>query len=125
MSLRPVSKSGLMLREKTVQSGGPAVMCEEHLRHPFDERREMLAMNAIIRGRRRAITASQRVREIRAVGSENQALSQGAEISQHDGPSEVSFGLLQNGRCHNGEGHHLAASHERVQGVTQYLFDER
>jgi hypothetical protein len=75
--------------------------------------------------RQRAITASERIREIQVVGSGKQALSQGAEISQTDGPSEVSCGLLQNGRCHNGEGHHLAAPHERAQEVTQYPFDGR
>lgn len=65
------------------------------------------------------------IREIQVVGSENKALSHEAELSQSDGASELSFSLLQNGRCHNGEGHHLAAPRERVQRVTQYLFDGR
>jgi hypothetical protein len=36
-------------------------------------------------------------------------LSEGAEIPQSVSPSEVSSSLLQSGRCHNGERHHLAA----------------
>jgi hypothetical protein len=75
-------------------------------------------MNAIICERQRAITASQGVREIRAVGSEKQALSpQRRRDFATRRPSEVSLGLLQNGRCHNGKG---ITSPRRTKGCREY-----